>query len=207
MSKTPEEKAKHAAYMRKYYYANKEKWLAGAKRYREENKGAVSERKKKYFQSDAGKAMSKRSYEKNREKIIAYQKKRRLENPEKIKEQEKRKYEKHKEKILARVKKYAQENPEVKRRASAKFMSLNKDRYNAWGAKYRAVKKNAIPKWADLDAISEAYKEAEYHGLHVDHIIPLQSKYVCGLHVWDNLQLLTESKNKAKGNRYWPDMP
>ena len=61
--------------------------------------------------------------------------------------------------------------------------------------------------WADLDAMAEVYQEAEYTGLHVDHIIPLQSKHVCGLHVWDNLQLLTESENKAKGNRRWPDMP
>lgn len=73
-------------------------------------------------------------------------------------------------------------------------------------AKRNAVKLRAIPAWADLDAIAEVYQEATYHQLHVDHIVPLQSKRVCGLHVWDNLQLITPSENFAKSNRSWPDM-
>jgi len=39
---------------------------------------------------------------------------------------------------------------------------------------------------------------------HVDHIYPLTSDWVCGLHVENNLQILTEAENISKGNRVWP---
>jgi hypothetical protein len=41
----------------------------------------------------------------------------------------------------------------------------------------------------------------------VDHIIPLKSDFVCGLHCHTNLRVITAEENKAKNNRYWPDMP
>ncbi len=73
-------------------------------------------------------------------------------------------------------------------------------------AKRLSLLKKAIPKWADFKKMNEIYKSADGE-FHVDHIIPLTSKYVSGLHTEDNLQLLPAKDNIVKGNRYWPDMP
>lgn len=77
-----------------------------------------------------------------------------------------------------------------------------KGHISAKAAKRRAAKRNATPLWADLDCIKDVYKEAKYFGYHVDHIIPLQHDLVCGLHVWDNLQLLRPTDNIRKKNTY-----
>lgn len=76
----------------------------------------------------------------------------------------------------------------------------------------RAAKLRATPAWADHEKIVKIYAEAAAMRLlgidvHVDHVVPLISERVSGLHVHTNLRLLLASDNAAKGNRYWPDMP
>jgi hypothetical protein len=60
-------------------------------------------------------------------------------------------------------------------------------------------KEQAIPAWADETAITFFYKKCP-QGFHVDHIVPLNGKYVCGLHVLNNLQYLPAAENLAKSN-------
>ena len=79
-------------------------------------------------------------------------------------------------------------------------------------AKYRAKKKKASPSWEDCAHIQEAYEVAQVLSrggvrFEVDHVVPINSKKVCGLHVTANLQILPSHLNKSKGNRWWPNMP
>lgn len=77
----------------------------------------------------------------------------------------------------------------------------NQGKNTAYAAKHRAKRLNAIPTWADLAAIERLYTEAAGLGMHVDHFYPLQGKTVCGLHVANNLCLLSPLENLKKGNR------
>ena len=91
--------------------------------------------------------------------------------------------------------------------------ALNADRRVASLAMRRATLLNATPSWANKFFIAEAYRLAKLREKicggkwHVDHIVPLASKLVCGLHIEQNLQVIPGIENIAKGNRRWPDMP
>lgn len=74
----------------------------------------------------------------------------------------------------------------------------------ALSAKRHAAKLLALPKWADLEAISSIYQLSRamsiFYGIkyEVDHIIPLKSPLVCGLHWEGNLQVITKKNNMLK---------
>jgi len=116
------------------------------------------------------------------------------------------------EKQKARKKKYREENSEkVKLQISAWYKN-NRGKCRASLARYRAAKLKATTSWADKENIKLIYVKARRLELwldedfNVDHIVPLQSEFVCGLHCEQNLQIITFTDNMVKGNRYWPDM-
>jgi hypothetical protein len=81
------------------------------------------------------------------------------------------------------------------------------------GAKARLQSPRAMPAWANQFFIDEIYDLAQlrkrHTGIewHVDHIVPLKSSAVCGLHVEHNLQVIPGAENRSKRNRHWPNMP
>lgn len=77
----------------------------------------------------------------------------------------------------------------------------NKETYNAYLASRKARVRMATPLWADLDAIRQFYFNCP-SGHHVDHIIPLNGRDVCGLHDMENLQYLPAQENLKKSNRF-----
>ncbi len=68
--------------------------------------------------------------------------------------------------------------------------------------------KERMPKWANQEKIKEIYLQrdrlTETTGVpyEVDHIIPLNGKNVCGLHVENNLQILPAKENNRKRNKF-----
>jgi len=85
------------------------------------------------------------------------------------------------------------------------YRQANKHVYNAHQQRREAFKIKATPKWLtkeDLQTFKDIYLEASYFGYHVDHIIPLLGKLVCGLHVPNNLQIIPASENIRKKNTF-----
>lgn len=84
---------------------------------------------------------------------------------------------------------------------------------NAQSSRYRAAKLLAVPKWFDACLVRDVYALAKARTIetgvphHVDHIVPLVSEIVCGLHCQQNLQVIPGFDNRSKSNRHWPDMP
>lgn len=67
----------------------------------------------------------------------------------------------------------------------------------------RAKVRSATPKWSDRHAIN-CFIEDCPEGHHIDHILPLKGKSVCGLHVLENLQYLPAQENLRKSNKIVP---
>jgi len=176
------------------YYKQK----AGKYNVHAECKCCLSEQRKAYYLANK-EAVTKR--------VRAYQ----LFNKEVVAERRKSYRLSNKEDIAKQMKAYQLSNKEAIAEKKKAYRKANPHIINARIAKRRATKKQATPAWADLEAIKEMYQLATIFNstginLQVDHIVPLQSDKVCGLHCEANLQLLSASDNIKKGNRNWPDM-
>lgn len=71
----------------------------------------------------------------------------------------------------------------------------------------------AWPDWcAEHPDFKKIYDEARTRrksgeDVHVDHIVPIMSNIVCGLHVPWNLRVIPAKSNMSKSNDMWPGHP
>lgn len=108
-------------------------------------------------------------------------------------------------------------NPEkyraIARRAMLKTYERDPSYFSRKTRKRDAAKKNAVPVWSNKEYVDNMYMLAklvtDFTGVkyHVDHIVPLTSDLVCGLHNEFNLQVIPGNENSSKGNYAWPNMP
>lgn len=125
-----------------------------------------------------------------------------LENKERAYKNKHSYYLKNKDTFIKKAKEWAIANPEK--------TAVHR---NVQCAKRRATIAGSTPLWANKFYIREAYDLAKRRSLstgikwHVDHIVPIRSKLVCGLHVEHNLQVIPAKINHRKSNKFWLDMP
>jgi 5-methylcytosine-specific restriction endonuclease McrA len=123
-------------------------------------------------------------YYANTKKILDIRLKERQENPEKGRQASRLNYLRNPEKVKLTNKKWQDSHRSL-------VLSIQK--------KTKLRRLHRVPKFGQ-DGINEFYKNRP-SGYEVDHIIPLQGKLVSGLHVIWNLQYLTPTENRSKGNR------
>lgn len=104
-------------------------------------------------------------------------------------------------------------NPGKQQAARRKYYLANISSVRIRNRAYEQQLTTAQPDWADEFFMSEIYdlaaRRTQCTGKpwEVDHIVPLKSKLVCGLHCEANLAVIPKAANRAKSNTHWPDMP
>ncbi|UEP42759.1 HNH endonuclease signature motif containing protein [Burkholderia sp. B21-005] len=180
----PEYRQKRLDRERKRYESKREEIKARVTQYRVENSASVKARRAQRY----------------------------AENYRVISERKKAWYVLHGDEVRAARAKYREMFPERVRASKFAHYSENKADYIARNASRRAELIRATPRWADPSAIALLYREAERKtkktGVdhHVDHIVPLRGRKVCGLHVENNLRVVTATENLSKHNKLIEDL-
>ena len=137
-------------------------------------------------------------------------------------------YAENKDRILANKKAYYEAHPERLSEKGSKYYLRNKNAVLNRGRAYRAVRPEvsraavtrrrariakAIPAWyGELDSLVEIeasslciLREAQTgFKWHVDHVIPIAGKLVCGLHIHNNLAVIPAAENLRKNRKFDP---
>jgi len=125
--------------------------------------------------------------------------------------QDKAYYEANKEKIYARNKARREANKEKEAARTKAWRESHPYEVLASSAKGRARRYNALPSWYSqthhdqiIGILEERDRITEATGIQheVDHILPLNGDTVSGFHIPENLQIITRTENKQKGNKY-----
>ena len=211
--------------------ANPEKVLTNQKRFHEAHPEKAAEYAKTWNSNPVNKLTIRASQNKwrrnNPDMRREAEARSRAKNPERYVAKSARYYIKHQSEVKTRVQIQAEKHPEKVAAAHALYYKGHPEkwakrvpwrkkfpeRHAAKQGKRRAQKVQATPAWANEFFIAEVYDLANRRTKalgfkwEVDHIVPLKSEVVCGLHVENNLRVISAAMNRNKSNRYWPDMP
>ena len=169
-------------------------------------------------------ALSKKE---NKERIRIYDAKHNVLYKERRKELDAKRYQENTEEMRAKSRERHSRNKERDSKNSALHHENNKEWINfrhkvvnlafPWRNSARSRKRDAdrvkaTPVWSDTKAINFIYKQCEETSKetgvkhHVDHIVPLRGKTVCGLHVPWNLQVIPAIENMKKHTKLIPEL-
>lgn len=113
----------------------------------------------------------------------------------------------HRARRRAAALRYKYKNLEAVRDKARKSRRANPAQNAANQRKRHAQKMMACPSWANVFLIREIYELASLRTrvvgkkFEVDHIVPLRSPEVCGLHVEHNLRVIPATANREKKNK------
>lgn len=99
-------------------------------------------------------------------------------------------------------------NPDKNLAAKIKWAKNNPHKTAEICRRRQARKRGAIPIWANAKMMASFYAEArrmtKETGIkhEVDHIVPLTSDIVCGLHWEGNMRVITQKANRSKSNHF-----
>lgn len=153
-------------------------------------------------------------YARNAERIKEKTKKYAQENADAVRERARQYAAAHREEARARAIAWRERNIEHKKRYDLRFREANRALVTAYKAFYRAARRQATPPWLTEDdrehiravyAAARKLTETTGERYDVDHIVPLQGKVVCGLHVPWNLRAIPRAQNNRRPRIYRED--
>jgi hypothetical protein len=137
-------------------------------------------------------------------------------NAELVRARDRKRYAENREARAVRDRLYRQSNIDAIRARRAIYDSLNQHMLRYHESRRRARKRNAMPDWfGELDelvwreAADLVIRRRRATGIawDADHMIPIAGRKACGLHVWNNCQVIPEKLNLFKNNKMFLTEP